>query len=221
MLTLAQDPFCSKLSGVPKTCVTSLKNGSSDKALIRAIADGDQYAMRLLYARHSGRIYRFALRFIADENLAEDLVNEVFLAVWQQAKGFEGRSQVSTWLLGITRRKALQAARRRSSDSSDGLLEAIEDASDNPEIVLQKKQNSSFLSKCLGNLSAAHREVINLVYYNEKSVDEVADIIQVSRNTVKTRMFYARNHLSKLLAEAAPSNAQRERNRSQRTVSRH
>jgi len=159
--------------------------------------------MKLLYARHSVRVFRFALRFVADEGAAEDLVNEVFLDVWRKAGGFAGHSQVSTWLLAIARNKAIAVTRRRTCEPlNDNVCETIQDGADDPETVMGKGQTRSLLSQCLTNLSPAHREVIDLVYYHEKSIDEVAEIIQVPPNTVKTRMFYARNHLAKLLAEA-------------------
>src|SRR5580704_11574026 len=80
----------------------------SDEALIKAIADGDRRAMQMLYTRHNVRVYCFILRLINDRSLAEDLVSEVFLVVWQ-AEGFKAKSQVSTWLLAIARYKALSA----------------------------------------------------------------------------------------------------------------
>ena len=84
--------------------------------------------MRLLYARHSVRIFRFAMRIVSDESVAEDVVNEVFLDVWRKAGGFEGRSQVSTWLLAITRFKALAMGRRRPLEPlDDEVCETIED----------------------------------------------------------------------------------------------
>jgi RNA polymerase sigma-70 factor, ECF subfamily len=176
---------------------------ASDEQLIKAISGGDRQAMKLLYARHSVRVFRFALRFVADEGAAEDLVNEVFLDVWRKAGGFAGQSQVSTWLLAIARNKAIAVTRRRTCDAlNDNICETIQDGADDPETAMGKSQTRSLLSQCLTNLSPAHREVIDLVYYHEKSIDEVAEIIQVPPNTVKTRMFYARNHLAKLLAEA-------------------
>src|SRR5262249_10142500 len=96
---------------VPDTCARSapvLGSASSDNALIEAIARGDRYAMTLLYGRHSVRVYRFARRFVADEAAAEDLVNEVFFEVWRKAGAFRGASQVSTWLLSITRNKGIE-----------------------------------------------------------------------------------------------------------------
>ena len=181
---------------------------ASDDALIDAIADGDRHALEVLYSRHSAGVYRFALRFVADEGIAEDVMNEVFFDVWRKAKSFEGRSQVSTWLLGVARNKALQITRRRRPEHlNDEACEAIEDAADDPERAIQRKQNGSILFECLKNPSPVHREIINLIYYHGKSIDEAAQTIRVPRNTVKTRIFYARSHLAKLLFEAGIDSA--------------
>ena len=155
----------------------------------------------MLYARHNVRVYRFLLRFMNDEQAAEDLVSEVFLDVWRQAERFERRSQVSTWLMGMARNKALSVLRRRTTEELDEeVAEFIEDPSDNPEITLQKNETSAILRSCLNELSPAHREIVDLVYYHEKSIDEVAEIIGVPQNTVKTRMFYARRRIAELMA---------------------
>jgi RNA polymerase sigma-70 factor (ECF subfamily) len=125
----------------------------------------------------------------------------VFLDVWREAGKFEGHSQLSTWLLAITRHKALSRLRTRATEALDeDSYSCIEDPAENPEISMQKKQRSSILSACLRKLSPSHREIVDLVYYHEKSIDEVACIIAVPRNTVKTRMFYARQRLAELLA---------------------
>src|SRR4051812_25140080 len=107
---------------VPGTSVGYLKTSSaerSDEALIESIARGDKIAMRVLFARHNVRIYRFAQRFTKNSSIAEDVVSEVFLEVWRHAAGFEARSQVSTWLLGIARHKAISYLRRRSETQLD------------------------------------------------------------------------------------------------------
>jgi RNA polymerase sigma-70 factor (ECF subfamily) len=176
------------------------REASSDEELVRRIADGEQLAMRTLFARHRVALYRWLLRLVGDETLAEDLLSEVFLDVWRRAASFEGRSSVSTWLLAIARYKALSALRRRSDEQLDDKMAAtIEDTSDNPETIMYHKDRSALVQKCLMQLSAAHREVIDLVYYHEKSVEEVAKIVGVPAATVKTRMFYARKRLSDLL----------------------
>jgi RNA polymerase sigma-70 factor (ECF subfamily) len=176
---------------------------TSDDVLIGRIATGDRLAMQVLFARHHVRIFRFVLRLVRDESVAEDLISEVFLDVWRQAGRFEGRSQVSTWLLAIARFKALSALRRRPDEELDEeAAEAIEDPSDDPGVALEKKDKSAAIRKCLEKLSAEHREIIDLVYYHEKSVEEVAQIVGIPENTVKTRMFYARKRLAELLRAA-------------------
>src|SRR6266481_4535612 len=176
---------------------------TTDEALIGLIADGDKRAMQVLYARHNVRVYRFIVRLTGNQSLAEDLVSEVFLDVWRQAGGFEAKSQVSTWLLAIARYKALSALRRRHDEHLDDEMAAsIEDTSDNPESAVGIKDRNSIVQKCLTQLSSAHREVIDLVYYHEKSVDEVAQIVGVPAATVKTRMFYARNKMADLLKQS-------------------
>ena len=175
---------------------------SSDEVLISRIANGDRLAMQVLFARHHVRVYRFVLRLVRNEATAEDLISEVFLDVWRQAAKFEGRSQVSTWMLSIARFKALSALRRKpEQELADETAAAIEDHSDDPEVTLAKKDKGAVLRECLTALSAEHREVVDLVYYHEKSVEEVARIVDIPEATVKTRMFYARKKLSELLKE--------------------
>jgi RNA polymerase sigma-70 factor (ECF subfamily) len=176
---------------------------TSDEILIGRIASGDRLAMQVLFARHHVRVFRFVLRLVRDESRAEDLISEVFLDVWRQAGKFEGRSAVSTWLLAIARFKALSALRRRTdAELDEETAEAIEDTSDDPEVALGKKDKSAVIRMCLVHLSAEHREIIDLVYYHEKSVEEVAAIVGIPENTVKTRMFYARKRLADLLKAA-------------------
>jgi RNA polymerase sigma-70 factor (ECF subfamily) len=171
----------------------------ADETLIGQIARGDRLAMQVLFARHHVRIYRFVLRVVRDEMAAEDVIGEVFLDVWRQASRFEGRSAVSTWLIAIARFKALSLLRKRRDDALDEeTAEAIEEPSDDPELALQKHDKGERLRQCLGGLSRQHREIIDLVYYHEKSVEEVAQIVGIPENTVKTRMFYARKKLGEL-----------------------
>jgi len=176
---------------------------TSDEILIGRIANGDRLTMQVLYARHHVRVFRFALRLVKNESAAEDLISEIFLDVWRQAGKFEGRSAVSTWILAITRFKALSALRRRTdAELDDEAAAAIEDTSDDPEVSAQKKDTGRVLRQCLAALTPDHREIIDLVYYHEKSVEEVAEIVGIPENTVKTRMFYARKKLAELLKAA-------------------
>src|SRR4029450_4923531 len=101
------------------TITSAGRQGTSDVALIRSIAAGDKQAMQILFTRHNVRVFRFLARFVGDKSAAEDLVSEVFLAVWRQAGRFQGRSQVTTWLLAIARNKALSALQRRATEELD------------------------------------------------------------------------------------------------------
>jgi RNA polymerase sigma-70 factor (ECF subfamily) len=176
---------------------------ASDEALIARIAAGDRLAMRALFARHHVRVYRFALRLVRDEALAEDLISEVFFDVWRQAENFEARSSASTWLLAIARFKALSSLRRRGEEPLDETMAAmIEDAADDPDVVLRRRQQHDLLRKCWSKLSPEHCDVVDLVYFQEKTIGEVAAILGIPENTVKTRMFYARKRLAELLKAA-------------------
>ncbi len=136
-------------------------------------------------------------------SIADDVVNEVFLEAWRHAGEFEGRSQVATWLLSIARFKAISACRRRSESQLDDRTAAvIEDVSDNPSTAMEKRQRSAILQNCLAKLTPIHREVINLIYYQGKKIEEVAQSTGTPINTIKTRMHHARLRMADLLAEA-------------------
>jgi RNA polymerase sigma-70 factor, ECF subfamily len=178
-------------------------SASDDEALIGRIASRDRAAMQALYARHSVRVYRFLLRLVRDPTVAEDLASDVFFDVWQQAGRFEARSSGTTWILSIARYKALSTYRaRRTAALEPEWAEAIEDEADTPEVTAQKLSKAEALRRCLADLSPEHREVIDLVYYHERSVDEVSEILGIPEGTVKTRMFHARKRLSEILKAA-------------------
>jgi RNA polymerase sigma-70 factor, ECF subfamily len=179
----------------------------SDDVLIRRIANADQLAMRMLFARHRAAIYRWLVRLAGEEALAEDLLSDVFLDVWRKARSFEGRSSVSTWLLAIARHKALSARRRtqaeRAVELDDEVASTMAEPADNPELLLEKKDREDLLRRSLARLSPEHGEVIDLTYYHGKSIKEIAEIVGINEATVKSRTFYARKRLAQLVAAAA------------------
>jgi RNA polymerase sigma-70 factor, ECF subfamily len=184
----------SAVAAVPAIAATAGEY-SSDEILVERIAAGDKLAMQVLFARHRTNIYRWLLRFVGNETVAEDLLSDVFFDVWQQAR------------LGCSRSpafKALSVHRRRTDAPLYETIEAtVADSADDPEIALQKKSHSELLRKALMELSPDHREIIDLVYYQEKSVDDCALILGIPAATVKTRMFYGRKKLAELVQEAA------------------
>ncbi len=172
----------------------------SDIALIQSIARHDKSAMQTLFCRYRLPVYRFALRLTRSQETAEDVVSDVFLQVWRHAGCFEERSRVSTWLLAIARNLAWSVMRQRATEElNPSMLERLEDDAETPEAATAKHQQSAMLAHCLKKLSPAHREVVDLVYYHQKSVSEVSDITGVPQATVKTRMHYARKELAELI----------------------
>src|SRR6266478_4581849 len=136
------------------------RENSSDEALIKRIAAGDRLAMQTLFARHRVAVYRWLLRLVNEEALAEDLLSEVFLDVWRQAASFEARASVSTWLLAIARYKALSARRRRTdAELDDEVASKLADPADDPELALQKKNRAEVLrqSSAVAGARRGHR----------------------------------------------------------------
>jgi len=189
------------LSQRPGEVASDVAHLETDEQLLGQIATGDRRALGLLYRRHHVRVYRFLLRLTDNAANAEDLTSDVFLEIWKDADRFQGRSRVSTWILGIARHKAISVLRRRRAEPlDDAVADGIADDSASAEATLQEQETVTVLRQCLKQLSSAHREIVDLVYYHGKSIAEVAEIVGVPEATVKTRMFYARKRLAALLA---------------------
>jgi RNA polymerase sigma-70 factor (ECF subfamily) len=175
----------------------------TDRALVDRVAKGDRAAVRLLFMRHHARIYRFVARQTGSEMMADDIANEVFLELWKQAPSFEGRSEVSTWLLGIARFKALSSLRKKKEDwIDDDDAAQVPDSADTPEVVTMKEDKAAALRRFVDALAEEHRTVIDLAYYHGQSVTEIGEVLGIPVATVKTRMFYARKKLGEALKAA-------------------
>jgi RNA polymerase sigma-70 factor (ECF subfamily) len=179
-----------------------MKTDTADEALIVAVAARDAAAMASIYERHKTNTYRFIRGIVKNPTLADDVVSEVFLCVWCKAGEFRFESRVVTWILAIARNRALAAIRSPTRVSTD-LAEAedVIDPANSPEEIIILLDQQAQLRRCISLLSAKHREIINLVYYHGQSIAEVATLLSLAENTVKTRMFYARQGLGKLLRQ--------------------
>ena len=182
---------------------TLSEESDSDAMLLKHIAEGDRAAMHIMFARHRVKVFRFIQGIVRNTAVAEDLVSQVFLDVWRSANSFESRSRVSSWLLSIARLKALNSfrTRRHANIDREDVIEVV-DPADTPDVMLERKRTNNMLFACIDKLSPAHREIISLVYYHEKSVAEVSAIVGIPHATVKSRMFYARKQLAGLLVSA-------------------
>jgi RNA polymerase sigma-70 factor (ECF subfamily) len=140
--------------------------------------------------------------FVRSETLAEDVVIETMTAVWRGAQGFARSSRVSTWIFGIARHKALDAIRKSthemvSLDAADG----VEDTAENAAQSAERGSNAREMLRALELLSDDHREVLRLAFYEELPYDEIAALLAIPTNTVKTRVFYAKQQLKRQLED--------------------
>ncbi|MGI9288733.1 MAG: RNA polymerase sigma factor [Pseudomonadales bacterium] len=166
----------------------------SDQELLQRIDRGDEDALGELYDLYYKLMSRFVLGITHDAQLTLEVINDVFMVVWDKAGSFRGDSAVSTWVLGIAYKKSLKAATKQRWPLP---LDAIADAADEGEI--EKVIRDQEIRKVLSKLSPEHRAVVELSYYFGYSYREIADILVCPENTVKTRMFHARRMLRSLL----------------------
>ena len=160
--------------------------------LLAAIADGDESALEMLYETYAPRLGRFFARLTLEPATAAELLNDVFLVVWQKAGGFRGDARVSTWIIGIAYRKGLKALRSRRSSESLDKVKSVD-----PGFQLLDWRRD--LARALALLSPEQRAVMELTYHFGYSYKEIAEQLDCPENTVKTRMHYARRKLRSLL----------------------
>lgn len=174
-----------------------------ERAILARIAAGSREAFNLFYGRYERRVYGYLLRLVTMPAIAEELVCETMLEVWRGAARFRGDSKVSTWLLGIARYKALSALRARStsSESIGDEVPEIETPEDDPLEQVNKGEEMELVQKALRALSVEHREVLELAFYHDLHYQEIAELVGCPVNTVKTRVFYAKQQLKHRLAQ--------------------
>ncbi len=176
---------------------------ASDLELIRRVAEGDRLALERFYARYGVKLTRFVSRLTWRTDIVEETVNDTMVVVWQTAHRFRGESQVSTWVLGIAYRMTLKRLRKLSRQREEELGEAADPVErDHPELELTRRQGRERIRRALNHLSPEHRAVIELTFFENRSYQEIVGIVGCPENTVKTRMFYARKHLKRLLSGA-------------------
>ncbi|MCS7173155.1 MAG: sigma-70 family RNA polymerase sigma factor [Armatimonadetes bacterium] len=141
---------------------------------------------------------RYFLRMVGDGDAAEELVCETMAAVWKSASRFRGEARASSWIFGIAHRRALDFLRRQPRQVSLGDAGALPAQMD-PEEEAERADLVERVRKALSQLSPEHREVVHLVFDAGLSYQEVAEVLGVPVNTVKTRMFHARQKLRGLL----------------------
>ena len=174
------------------------EDDAEDRALLARVGAGDRRAFDVLYTRHERRVYRYLLTLIADPHAAEDVLVEVMTIVWRDAAKFAGGSRATTWMLGIARHRALDARRSKARTSRDAPLEDVaEPASeaDGPQEIMHRDLQAAEVKRALAELSTEHREVLQLAFFEELGYEEIAALLGIPENTVKTRVYYAKRQL--------------------------
>lgn len=184
---------------VPSASVSAMTPHDDESLLIQRVASRDRQAFEILYNRYEVRVSRFLTRFLRQDELIEEVRNDVMLAIWQYASRFKQTARLSTWIFGIARYKALKA---RSRQRPRPHPYPVRDASidwDDPEGITLREERLRTLGSALDDLPPNQRRVMTLVLHHGYSYQEVATRLGCPVNTIKTRMFYARQRLTILV----------------------
>lgn len=170
-----------------------------DAALLARVAKGDEAALEALYQRYGGACFALARRILNDAQLAEDVVQQVFLATWQGTGYDPKRGAVSTWLLSVTHHKAVDAVRRegnrRKRLASEQALLEVAASGPGPDDETWQRLRADRTRAALRLLPAEQREVVLLAYYGGYTQREIADMTGLPLGTVKSRTLAAMRRL--------------------------
>ncbi len=168
--------------------------------LLSRIAAGDKLAFERLYRAYFPRLQRFLRRLARSQELIEEVVNDTMLVVWQKAASYDGSCKVSTWVFAIAYRKALKGLKLSDEPLESEAGDYVDEGGRQPEQELDRRQLQQSVAQALELLPLAQRIVAVLAYYHEMGYSDIADVLDCPLNTVKTRMFHARQKLKESLA---------------------
>ena len=175
----------------------------SDEALVALVARSDDAALAALYDRYGRVAYGLALRVLRDANLAQDAVQEAFLAAWRSAPSFDPRlAKPSTWLLTFVHRRAVDLVRREQRRRTEPMPETPEAPSEATDEVAALRERRQIVQHALRRLPHDQREALELAYYGGFTQSQLAERLGVPLGTIKSRMFGGLSRLRELLAEA-------------------
>jgi RNA polymerase sigma factor (sigma-70 family) len=174
----------------------------SDEELLEAVASGDDGALAALYDRFGKVAYGLAHRILRDQALAEDAVQEAFLAVWRSARGYKReRAKPATWILTLVHRRSVDLVRREDRRRAETLDEAREPATASVDEEAGIRDRRLAVQEALTRLPEDQRQALELAYYGGLTQSELAERLGVPLGTIKSRMFAGLGRLRELLAE--------------------
>lgn len=179
---------------------------ATDRELLERVRQGDREAFAQVYDRYGEAAYSLAVRIVRDRDLAADVVQDAFLAVWRKAAVFDpARGQASTWILTMTHNKAVDLVRREQRRRADQLDEErleLPSLEPGPDQLAWMSVAREQIREAMAGLPATHREVIELAYFGGYSQSELAEMLSVPVGTIKSRTFAALKALQEALDEA-------------------
>ena len=174
-----------------------------DEPIVAALRAGrSTEAFDALVGEYRRRVFGLAYSIVGDRDAAEDVAQEVFVKLWRALDGYDGRAQLSTWIYAITRNTAISALRRErpSSSLSDPAVQAEAEAHTAPDIPYDGADAlHALLWRAVAKLPGSQRQAVILYYQDERPVEEVASMLGIPVNTVKTHLHRARARLADLL----------------------
>ncbi len=185
----------------------------SDESLMQAFAGGDGRAFDTLYARHRLWLYNLLLRQLQDRARTDDVFQETWYSLIRAAPGWQPKARFTTWLYMLARQRLVDSWRRHNpaetlvafndedEAASPQLLQALTDERADPAVLAERAQLVAQLAAHLGQLPVEQREVFLLFEQAELSLDEIALATDSSRETVKSRLRYARAKLVRALSD--------------------
>ena len=173
---------------------------NNEQELIRRAQRGDGEAFRQLVEAYQTQVYRLALR-MCGESAADDVTQEAFLAAWRALPDFRGDCRFSTWLYRLTTNAGIDWLRREKRHrSADDVTELeLPDDAPSPQELAERGETQEAVRRALGQLSEEHRQVLLLRYMQELDYGEIADALEISEGTVKSRISRAKGRLRELL----------------------
>ena len=188
------------ISWKPQETQATMTQSVDDLDLTRRMRAGDDDAVRDLYALYGQRLYAYALRLTNDSATAEDVTQNTLVTAWRTARTFRGEGRLIAWLLGIIHHTAMKTLRGDAHYLDDLAEETVSVDQPSPEEQAQVKDERRWVRQGMQSLSPEHRAVLELVFYQELSINETAQVLNVPPGTVKSRLSYARHHLRGVLA---------------------
>ena len=168
-----------------------------EKHLMEQVAAGDSAAFRQLYELSYGKVARYVQRVVRDDSLADDILVQTFTVAWQKSAAYKGDGRITTWLIGISRNIMFREFKKLKQNVP--FEEEYSAADTQSQFRVEIKSTNTALKAALQTLNVKHREILELVFYQDFSYAEVSELIDIPVNTVKTRVVHAKQALKDVL----------------------